>query len=96
MENDEAKQPTVPTWQDFQAADIPVQDMLWQLAAREHATALAGFSVCAGFLSAILHQLRFEKPLTAEEFDKWYNLGRQEVGDACKHLLGNAPAAGDG
>jgi len=68
-------------------ADTPIQDILLKLSTRESAATLAGFSVCSGYLLAILQQLRSTKPLDQEEIEIWYKIGRQEVEETYLRLF---------
>ena len=80
---------------NFSVADTPVQDVLLKLSARHSAAALAGFSVCAGYLLAAFQQLRSDKSMTHEEFEVWYKLGSQEVLETYQRLLGSCSCGKD-
>jgi len=87
MKNDDLQNPAMEELLNVSFADIPVQDVLLKLSARDNAAALAGFSVCAGYLLAILQQLRSAKPIGQEELEIWYKLGRQEVEETYQRLF---------
>lgn len=54
---------------------------------RNYIATLAGFSVCAGLLTAILQQLRSEESLTTEKCEEFYTSGCKEVFETYMHLL---------
>ena len=87
MKNDDLKNLTMKELLHVSVADTPIQDVLLKLSTRDSAATLAGFSVCAGYLLAILQQLRSAKPIDQEELEIWYKLGRQEVEETYLRLF---------
>ena len=86
MRNDDWKNLTMKELLTISLADIPVQDVLVKLAMTDRAASLAGFSVCAGYLSVIVQRLHVKDPLTKEEIQECYNRGQQAVVDCFLHL----------
>lgn len=95
MKKDDLKNFILEEEQNSPIADTPVQDVLLKLSARHSAAALAGFSVCAGYLLAAFQQLRSDKSMTHEEFEVWYKLGSQEVLETYQRLLGSCSCGKD-
>ena len=87
MKNNDLKNLTMKELLDISIADTPMQDVLLKLSTRESAAALAGFSVCAGYLLAILQQLRSTKPIDQQELEIWCELGRKEVEETYLRLF---------
>ena len=87
MKNYEMKNLTMKESVQLSVADTPIQDVLLKLSTRDTAATLAGLSVCAGYLLAILQQLRSAKPIDQEELEIWCKLGRQEVEESYQRLF---------
>ena len=97
MKKDDLKNLLLKELLEVSVAGTPIQDVLLKLATHNNAATLAGFSVCAGYLLAILQQLRSAKPMDQEELEIWCKLGHQEVAEAYQRLLGcNCHSTGDG